>query len=141
MLGNRPIDRSNRQAGFNTKDSIAASADYPSRGENALEPEDRQFFESRFHHNFADVKIYSDREANQSALALHSRAYTVGNTISFAAGEYRPGTAEGRHLLAHELSHVIQQRSIAAPGAPLIQRQPRDKPKESPPAAQPAKPK
>jgi hypothetical protein len=130
MSGNRPIDRSNRQVDSDTKDPIAASADYPSRGENTLEPEDRRFFESRFHHNFADVKIYSDREANQSALALHARAYTTGNTISFAAGEYRPGTIEGRHLLAHELSHVIQQRST--PGAPLVQRQPADKPKDSP---------
>ena len=140
MFGNRPIDPSNRRIGSDTKDPIAASADYSSRGENALEPEDRRFFESRFHHNFADVKIYSDREANQSALALHARAYTTGNTISFAAGEYRPGTAEGRRLLAHELSHVIQQRSVATPGMPLIQRQPKDKPKETP-AQQPAKPK
>lgn len=140
MFGNRPIDPSNRQVGSNTKDRIAASAGYPSRGENALDPEDRRFFESRFHHNFADVKIYSDREANQSALALHARAYTMGNTISFAAGEYRPRTAEGSHLLAHELAHVIQQRSIARPGAPLIQRQPTDKPKGTP-AQQSAKPK
>ncbi len=140
MFGDRPIDRSNRQVGSDTKDPIAASADYPSRGENALQPEDRRFFESRFHHDFADVKIYSDQEANRSALALHARAYTTGNTISFAAGEYRPGTAEGKHLLAHELSHVIQQRSIVTPGTPLIQRQPADKPKETP-AQQPAKPK
>jgi hypothetical protein len=139
MFGDRPIDRSNRQVGSGTQDPIAASAGYPARGENALAPEDRRFFESRFHHNFADVKIYSDREANQSALALQARAYTTGNTISFAAGEYRPGTAEGRHLLAHELAHVIQQRSVATPGTPLIQRQPKDKPKEAP-AQQPAKP-
>ena len=139
MSENRPIDRSNRQVGSDTKDPIAASGDYSSRGENALEPEDRRFFESRLHHNFADVKIYSDREANRSALALHARAYTTGNTISFAAGEYRPGTAVGRHLLAHELSHVIQQRSVTTPGIPLIQRQPKDKPKETP-AQQPAKP-
>ena len=140
MSGDRPIDRSNRPVGSDTKDPIAASADSPSRGENALQPEDRRFFESRFHHNFAGVKIYSDREANRSALALQARAYTTGNTISFAAGEYRPGTAEGRHLLAHELSHVIQQRSVTTPGIPLIQRQPKDKPKEAP-AQQPAKPK
>ena len=139
MFGNRPIDSANRHASSDTKDPVAASADHPSPGENALDPEDRRFFESQLHHNFADVKIYSDREANRSALALHARAYTIGNTISFAAGEYRPGTAEGRHLLAHELSHVIQQRST--PGAQLIQRQPADKPKESPPAAQSAKPK
>jgi hypothetical protein len=140
MFGDRSIDPSTRQVGSNTKDPIAASADYSSRGEDALEPEDRRFFESRFHHNFADVKIYSDREANQSALALHARAYTTGNAISFAAGEYRPRTAEGKRLLAHELAHVIQQRSIATPGIPLIQRQPADKPKETP-AQQPAKPK
>jgi Domain of unknown function (DUF4157) len=140
MSGNRAIDQSNRHVGSKTNDPIAASADYSSRRENVLEPEDRRFFESRFHHNFADVKIYSDREANQSALALHARAYTTGDAISFAAGEYRPRTAEGKRLLAHELAHVIQQRSIATPGTPLIQRQPADKLKETP-AQQPAKPK
>jgi len=140
MLDNRFTDSSDLEATSHAKDRVSASADYSSRGENALEPDERRFFEPRFHHNFADVKIYSDREANQSALALHARAYTIGNTISFAAGEYRPGTAEGRHLLAHELSHVIQQRSVATPGTPLIQRQPTDKPKETP-APQPAKSK
>jgi Domain of unknown function (DUF4157) len=140
MSGKRPTDSPGLAATSHAQNRIAASSDYSSRGENALEPEDRRFFESRFHHNFADVKIYSDREANRSALALHARAYTTGNTISFAAGEYRPGTAEGRHLLAHELSHVIQQRGVATPSIPLIQRQPADKPKQTP-AQQPAKPK
>ncbi len=112
--------------------SYAASRDTASGG-NALEPEDRRFFESRFHYNFADVRVHADTEANQSALGVDARAFTLANDVSFAPGEYRPGTREGRHLLAHELAHVIQQRSLCCPDGSLIQRQPKqDQPKPDP---------
>ncbi len=109
--------------------SYAASRDTAAGGGNALEPEDRRFFESRFHHNFADVRVHADTWANQSAMAVDARAFTLANDVSFAPGEYRQGTREGRHLLAHELAHVIQQRSLYPDGS-LIQRQPKqDQPK------------
>lgn len=87
-----------------------------------LHPEDRRHFEAGFQDNFSDVRIFADRRAQETARTLDARAYTLGDTISFAAGEYQPGTSEGRHLLAHELTHVLQQRSL--PGVPpVIQRQ------------------
>ena len=69
----------------------------------------RTFFEPRFAHNFAHVRIHTDSAAAQTAQALNARAYTLGRDITFAPGEYRPETQEGKTLLAHELTHVIQQ--------------------------------
>jgi hypothetical protein len=79
----------------------------------------RAYFEPRFGHDFASVRIHSGAAAGASAAALGARAYTVRSDIVFAPGGYRPGSADGQRLLAHELAHVVQQ----AGGAPRIQRQ------------------
>jgi len=70
----------------------------------------------------ADVRVHTDATADRAARALNARAFTVGRDISFAAGEFRPDTAAGRHLLAHELSHVVQQSggSSGGDGAPAL---------------------
>jgi hypothetical protein len=65
--------------------------------------------EQRFHHDFSRVRVHSGPLAEQSARDVNARAYTVGNNIVFAAGQFAPGTHEGRRLLAHELTHVVQQ--------------------------------
>jgi hypothetical protein len=93
----------------NDTESVQGSVSNNSSGGQALTSETRQFFESRFGHNSTNVRVHADRPANESALTLQSRAYTVGNDIVFAPGEYRPQTREGRQLLAHELAHVVQQ--------------------------------
>lgn len=139
MRRRRRFESPNQEVVSGTEGLIHASASRRAGGEKALEPEDRQFFESRFNHNFADVRVHADGEANRSALGLQARAYTVGTRISFARGEYRPGTAEGRHLLAHELSHVIQQRSMRRPDALIIQRQPKQEPTRQTPRSSPEK--
>ena len=72
-------------------------------------------------YDFKDVLVHTDEKASRSARALNALAYTVGNQIVFDTGQYAPGTSAGRRLIAHELSHVIQQRC----NQPLIQRQPR----------------
>ena len=69
----------------------------------------RQDMEQRFGHDFSGVRVHSDGAAEQSAQDLSAQAYTVGNNIVFGAGRFIPGTYEGRHLLAHELTHAIQQ--------------------------------
>jgi hypothetical protein len=74
----------------------------------ALDAQTRTLMESRFHNDFADVRIHTDADAANSARALHARAYTAGRDIVFGAGEYRPLTTHGRKLLAHELAHVVQ---------------------------------
>ncbi len=78
----------------------------------------RAFMESRFGADFSGVRLHAGAAASTSAKSIQARAYTVGRNIVFASGEYRPGTAEGQRLLAHELTHVIQQRG----GARAVQR-------------------
>jgi hypothetical protein len=71
----------------------------------------RDFFEPRFGHSFEHVRVHDDAAAHRSARAIGAKAYTVGNHISFVGGQYNPGTLAGRELLAHELTHVLQQRN------------------------------
>ena len=76
-----------------------------------LDPATRDFMESRFGHGFGDVHVHADTAAAESARAINARAYTVGSDITFGAGQYRPETESGKRLLAHELTHVLQQRA------------------------------
>jgi len=74
-----------------------------------LEPATRAFMEPRLGHDFSAVRLHSDSYAEQSARLLGAAAYTVGNHIAFASGRLEPDTREGKRLIAHELTHVIQQ--------------------------------
>ncbi|MCE8425224.1 MAG: DUF4157 domain-containing protein [Candidatus Methanoperedens sp.] len=67
------------------------------------------FFEPRFGHDFSQVRVHSGRAAEQSARDVNANAYTVEHNIVFGAGQFVPGTQEGRRLIAHELTHVVQQ--------------------------------
>ena len=93
-----------------------------------LDTQTQAFFASRFGQGFTDVRIHTGVAAERSARELNALAYTVGNSIVFAAGHFAPQTSGGRRLLAHELAHVLQQRRDTAngnqPGATL-QRTPR----------------
>lgn len=79
-----------------------------------LDGSTRAFFAARFGHDFGDVRVHDDAAAGASARGVHALAYTVGNDVVFGPGQYSPGTSAGRHLLAHELTHVIQQRGRPA---------------------------
>lgn len=79
----------------------------------------RAFFEPRFGHDFGHVRIHDGPDAAASAHALGAKAYTLGPHIVFGAHRYDHGTEDGRRLLAHELTHVVQQDS----GASVIQRE------------------
>ena len=71
----------------------------------------RDYFESRFGHDFSQVRIHTDVRAAESAEAVNALAYTIGPEIVFDSGQYAPGSRSGRELLAHELAHVLQQRA------------------------------
>lgn len=75
----------------------------------ALLPATRAFMETRFGHDFGSVRIHTGSSASDAARAVDARAFTFGRDIVFGAGQYAPHAAEGRRLLAHELTHVIQQ--------------------------------
>lgn len=66
------------------------------------------------HHDFSQVHIHTDAQAAESARAVNALAYTVGQHLIFGTGQYAPGTTAGNRLLAHELTHTIQQRSFSA---------------------------
>jgi Domain of unknown function (DUF4157) len=86
-----------------------------------LDPASRRFMEERLGHDFSRVRIHADARAAISASAINARAYTFGSHVVFGAGAYAPGSDHGRRLLAHELTHVVQQGQ-AAPGSSPIQR-------------------
>jgi peptidoglycan hydrolase-like protein with peptidoglycan-binding domain len=69
----------------------------------------RAYFEPRFGLDFSEVRVHEGAQAAESAQAINARAYTTGEDIVFGSGEYAPGTTEGKRLLAHELTHVVQQ--------------------------------
>ena len=81
---------------------------------HALRESARSFFEPRFGQSFGDVRIHTDARANTLNRALNARAFTTGQDIFFRQGEYNPGSSSGRELLAHELTHVVQQNSPKA---------------------------
>lgn len=83
-----------------------------------LSESERDFFEPRFGHDFSGVRIHTDSKAADSAKAINARAYTFGNHIVFGSGEYSPQKSTDRLLMAHELTHIIQQQG----GSRTIQR-------------------
>jgi hypothetical protein len=87
----------------------------PSGSGEPIDAGTREFMETRFHTDFSDVRIHTDVRAAQSAETFQSDAYTSGRHIYFAAGQYAPTTRRGQRLLAHELTHTIQQGNSAAP--------------------------
>lgn len=78
-------------------------------GGTPLPASERAFFEPRFGRSFDDVRIHDGARADAASRSISARAFTLGGDIAFSKGEYRPGTVEGRHLLAHELTHTVQQ--------------------------------
>jgi len=83
-------------------------------GGNQLDDEIRQYMEDRFGVDFSQVKIHDDSLAHQSSSAINALAYTHQNHIVFGAGQYNTQTNQGKTLLAHELTHVVQQGAIGA---------------------------
>jgi hypothetical protein len=87
-----------------------------------LNPALRQDMERRFGHDFSRVRVHTDTVAGQSADEVNALAYTVGRSIVFGAGRFAPETLEGRRLLAHELTHVVQQGPSASNSHPIAGR-------------------
>jgi hypothetical protein len=94
-----------------------------------LDAETRAFMEPRLGHDFSGVRVHTDAKASESAQAVNALAYTVGRNVVFRTGQFTPESVAGKHLLAHELAHTIQQQlssgyatsalMIAEPGSSL----------------------
>lgn len=89
-----------------------------SGGGRPLEADVRADMEGRLGADFSDVRIHTGASAAASARAVHAHAYTVGNNVVFQRDAYNPSSDAGRHTLAHELVHVVQQRSGPVDGTP-----------------------
>jgi hypothetical protein len=80
-------------------------------GGNPLPEDLRKDLEIKMNASFRHVRIHNDNAANKLCEELNALAFTVGNHIFFRSGRYQPGTSTGKELLAHELTHVLQQRN------------------------------
>jgi outer membrane protein OmpA-like peptidoglycan-associated protein len=98
---------------------VGAAVHAAEHGGAPLPQSARDFFEPRFGRDLRQVRVHTDSEAASGAEAVQARAYTFGRDIVFGAGQYAPSAAQGRHLLAHELAHVLQQND----GGTCIDRQ------------------
>jgi hypothetical protein len=83
-----------------------------------LDRQTRAFMEPRFGQDFSSVRVHADPSAARAARALNARAFTAGEHIIFGAGQHAPASAAGRRIMAHELAHVVQQRSGIVSGKP-----------------------
>ncbi|NIM18403.1 MAG: DUF4157 domain-containing protein [Candidatus Aminicenantes bacterium] len=105
---------------------IESRIQYLKGGGHPLSESSRSFFEPRFGVDFNHVRVYTDKKADEAAKSVDARAFTAGSDIVFRAGEYSPGTSKGNRLLAHELTHTIQQdtarKSYPTPVSPAGRR-------------------
>lgn len=101
-LPNNVLGETIGEIGNNSRLSGGVPIDTPSR----------EFMESRFGFDLGGVRIHSDEAAAKSARSLNALAYAVGNDIVFGEGQYQPNTMKGKNLLAHELTHVIQNKNM-----------------------------
>ena len=89
-----------------------------SGGGAPLDKDTRGLMESRLGADFSDVRVHTDAKASESAQSVQAHAYTVGSDVVFQSGKYEPESDSGKRMLAHELTHVVQQRSGPVDGTP-----------------------
>ena len=90
-------------------DSVSNQIQSTKNSGNAMHETTKSFMESRFGTDFSNVNIHTDNNASQLSNELNAQAFTVGNDIYFNDGKYQPESFAGKQLLAHELTHVLQQ--------------------------------
>ena len=88
-----------------------------SGGGTPLDESTRSDMEGRFGQDFGDVRVHTDAQASESAESVGANAYTVGSDIVFRAGQFDAGSPTGQRTLAHELTHVVQQRAGPVDGS------------------------
>lgn len=104
-----PVDRKSGDGGGPVHPSVEQSIRSRKGQGQSLPNETRNFMESRIGADFSQVRVHTDPDAVQLSRELNARAFTTGNDIYFNTGQYAPHSSEGTQLLAHELTHVVQQ--------------------------------
>jgi hypothetical protein len=115
-LQRRPVDQADLSAAPPIVHDVLNSPGQP------LDANARAFMEPHFGHDFSRVRVHADTKAAESARAVNAVAYTVGRDIVFGTGQYAPHSARGQRVLAHELTHVVQQDRGVSSGTPMGQR-------------------
>jgi outer membrane protein OmpA-like peptidoglycan-associated protein len=105
-LQRKPGDNTTRQATSNPQVESRIGA---ISGGHPLSNTALSYFEPRFGQDFSNVRIFSDANANRLARSVNARAFTVGEQVVFGQGQYQPDSTQGKRLMAHELTHVVQQ--------------------------------
>lgn len=103
------IQRSSTENGGFAPNHVENQINSSKGGGNSMDHETKNFMESRFGTDFSNVKIHTGSEAVQMSRELNAQAFAVGNDIYFNEGKYNPTSDSGKHLLAHELTHTVQQ--------------------------------
>jgi hypothetical protein len=103
------------------REPVSAAALESAQGGAPIDRGARDYMEPRFGADFSGVQVHADARAAELSRSLSARAFAYGQHIYFNAGEYRPDTPEGKRVLAHELTHVVQQRG-GGPRPAAIQR-------------------
>jgi hypothetical protein len=110
-----PLQRSGETSRNETLDDVEASLSRSKGSGEPLGKDQRAFFEPRFGADFGSVRIHTGGEASRLNRAVSAQAFTHGNDVYFGDGKYNPGSSEGKQLLAHELTHVVQQNGSLSP--------------------------
>jgi hypothetical protein len=104
-----PVQRSESSEASTQREAPSIVSEAISRGGNSLDHGTQSFMENKLGYDFSNVRIHDNVVAAKSADAINALAYTSGNNIVFNQGQYSPDTNSGKKLLAHELTHVVQQ--------------------------------
>ncbi len=105
----RDADELDMMGSFDVAGELEGQIQNQKGGGQGLDGGDQQFFESRFGQDFSDVKVHTGGESDSINRSIGARAFTNGSDVFMRGGEYNPGTSGSRELLAHELTHVVQQ--------------------------------
>ena len=115
-----PVQRKAESTCYDEQEAAPEVESVISASGRPLDHETRRYMESRIGFDFSKVRIHTGSRAAASARSLGAHAYTVGNSIVFGSGDYAPQTSAGRRLLAHELTHVVQQSAPPQKPHPVI---------------------
>lgn len=105
----RASDEQDMMGSFDVEGQLESQIQGEKGGGQNMDSGDRQFMESRFGQDFSDVKVHTGGQSDAINRSIGARAFTNGSDVFLRGGEYNPGTSAGRELLAHELTHVVQQ--------------------------------
>ena len=115
MMQNKPLILKSEGSGGLATQALTTQLDTTKGGGSPLPASTNSFMSQAFGSDFSNVKVHADSRAIEMSQGLNAKAFTHGSNIYFNKGEYMPGSSSGKRLLAHELTHVLQQKTSRIP--------------------------